>query len=658
MELYNKRILKLLHLLAENKKILSSDQLALSVGVSSRTVRSDLKELEGMLKTNGASITAEAGLGYRLVIHNEEAFQMFLESVTQDQTSNLTGDRVVPSDPRDRAMYIIHLLLMKTLENHHTPIDPEDLADELFISMSTLKKDIKTMDKILKPFDLTVVLSTAKGVYIKGDEAKIRYCISEFIFNRSHLTTLEDTGFYEDIFPTQDTKQIRKVLLDVMDSYQLRLTDIAFKNLVVHIVIMLKRFHDQQRVDYDEQSIQVLESSQEYQSALAVVEAIKATMHVDLGDEVYYLTQHLISSKKFLSTDFNQDGDDFEFKSSIKTILENILKETGVDLLDDAQLINGLTVHLNVALHRMRFQMNIRNEFLDSMKNAYPFAFELAVKASEMIERIFTIKTNENEIGFLAVHFGAALERKGLNEKSHTLNAIIVCASGMATAMLLKEKMKQHFQNRINIVKVCPLYEVSESLIHDVDLVLTTVPMEGFHSDKIIRINILLDSDDIHHVERVLDRSTPNSFQLQNIFRKDLYLKGLKCKSKQEVLDTITTHMMNLHYMNESTRESVFKREEMATTELCSMVAMPHALENDMDDANVAVAILDKPILWDHEKVQVILLLNIPKSAYGMWESVFKSLYTYLIGEFGVHKLMKGCSYEEFIKDLEYQNHK
>lgn len=238
------------------------------------------------------------------------------------------------------------------------------------------------------------------------------------------------------------------------------------------------------------------------------------------------------------------------------------------------------------------------------------------------------------------------------------MNAIIVCASGMATAMLLKEKIKQHFQNRIHILKICPLYEVTEELISSCDLVLTTVPMEGAHSDKIIRINLLLDSEDIQHVEKVLDRTETNSFQLKNIFREDLYMRGLHCRTKTDVLETITNRMIELHYMNEATKQSVFRREEMATTELGSMVAMPHALENEMDEANVAVAVLDKPIVWDQEKVQVVLLLNIPKSAYAMWEDVFKSLYTYLIQEFGVHKLMKGSSYDEFIRDLEYQSRK
>lgn len=656
MEVYNKRIIKLLHLLSESKKALSSEQLALSVGVTSRTVRSDLKELQSMLKTNGATIEAEAGCGYRLLVRNEDAFHAFLANVDQEQTTQLTQNNVVPSDPKDRSMFIIQQLLIKTLENSSASIDPEDLADELFISMSTLRKDLKSINQILQPFDLKMLLSTTRGVHIQGNEDKLRYCISEFIFNRNHLTDFEETDFYEDIFPSEDTKIIREILLEVMTKYSFRLTDIAFKNLATHIVIMLKRFFDDQRVIYDDSSIDRLEAMEEFRIAKEITTLVKNRLHADLGDEIYYLTQHLIASKKFLNTDFHTNGDDFECKQDIHKILKTIQVDTGIDLLDDAQLMNGLAIHLNVALHRLRFHMNIRNEFLECIKNDYPFAFELAVKASEIIEQQFSIKTNENEIGFLAVHFGAALERKGLNEKNKTLSAVIVCASGMATAMLLKEKIRQHFQNRIHIKKICPLYEINQQVIDDVDLVLTTVPMEEYASEKIIRINILLEQKDIVEMEGILNRKKTKKVILNTIFRKELYLPHLACKNKQEVLEAITSHMVHLSYMSEGAKQSVFKREAMATTELGSMVAMPHAMENDKEDACVAVAILDKAIVWDQEKVQVVLLLNIAKCAYGMWEDVFKSLYHYLISDYGVQKLMKGSSYEEFIRDLEYQN--
>ena len=79
----------------------------------------------------------------------------------------------------------------------------------------------------------------------------------------------------------------------------------------------------------------------------------------------------------------------------------------------------------------------------------YPLAFELAVIAGEIIEENFQFRTQENEIGFLAMHFGAALERKGLNEKNQERKAIIVCYAGVATAMLIKERLNRILDIRL-----------------------------------------------------------------------------------------------------------------------------------------------------------------------------------------------------------------
>lgn len=651
MELYNKRMIQILDMLIQNKKVLSSDQIALSIGVSSRTIRNDIKELNTLMKSHGASILSEAGSGFYLKVNDQEAFRDLMKDI-QDEEEGET-DNIIPSDPKERANYIMQKLLRSTLDSS-VVIDPYDLADEVFISMSTLKKDIRQIDKMLERFSLKVGISQKKGVHIIGDEVNIRYCISEFIFKHNDLYLDKETPFLDDIVDIDVYQQIKEILLEIMQKYEIRLTDIAFKNLIVHIVIILKRAKHQQRIDYDDEEIKNLESHVEFLAAKDVLEKIHEVMKLNITDEVHYLTQHLISSKKFLTTDFANDQEEYEFKKEIQAILYRIKEETSVDLSDDIQLINGLVVHLSVALQRLRFHMNVRNDFLDYMKNNYPFAFELAVKASEFVESAFQIKTNENEIGLLAIHFGAALERKGLNEKKKTFEACIVCATGMATAMLMKERVKQFFQDRIHVVKTCPLYEVNQELIDTMDIILTTVPIKDFQSDKIVQTQLLLDMQDVSNIEAFITNHSINHAQFKEIFREDLYFSNVRLKTRDEVLHYITDQMVEKGYMNTKTKQTVFKREEMATTELGSLVAMPHSIDSDKEEASVSVTILEKPIIWDQEKVQVVILLNIPKSKYQMWENVFKTLYNFLIRDFGVGKLTKGCTYDEFIRDLEY----
>ena len=540
MEISNKRCIQILKLLLKNKECMTGDNLAVAIGVSSRTIRNDMKDLNRALEDHGASVVSEIGQGYYLKIEDQEKFLAF-QNEMEEHKREKDFKNIIPSEPEDRVKYIISKLLLSTLNGRKEKIEFFDLEEELFISTSTLKKDFRNIDKVLKPYDLKTSITKKDGVKIVGDEAKIRYCISEYIFNSKGYFGIEENQFYQSIFKEQE----------------------------------------------------------------------------------------------------------------IEKILIKIKEETNIDLSDDKQLINGLAMHLSAALQRMRFDMNIRNEFLDSIKNMYPLAFELAVIAGEIIEENFQFRTQENEIGFLAMHFGAALERKGLNEKKPRKKAIIVCYAGVATAMLIKEKIEQNFGHKIEVIKTCSQQEVSQELIDQVDLVLTTAELSELRSDKIKKINLFLDETDIQFIGNILKEDQKDEIDYRKIFRKELFFYDVEFKNKEEILEHMTREMQIRGLISKEGSKSVFKREEMSTTELGNMVAIPHAMSNDSEEAVVSVMILKKPILWENEKVQVVLLLNVPKSQYNMWEVVFKRLYQYLIGDQGVTKLIKDKDYDDFICHLE-----
>lgn len=651
MELTNKRCMQILQLLMKNKDRITGENLAISIGVSSRTIRNDMKDLNHVLGEYGAGVMSEIGQGYYLKIEDHDKFSVFLKELEQ-QKKEKNFQNIIPSEPEDRVRYIISKLLLQSLNGRKEIIDPFDMEEELFISTSTLKKDLRTIDKILEKYDLKISITKKEGVRIVGEETKIRYCISEYIFNSKGYFGVEENQFYANVFTQEEMERLRKILLDAVSQYNLRLTDIAFKNILVHSLIMLKRFAKQKKVIYEERDMESFEIRKEFECAQNIIRKIEEVFGVDLGNEVYYLTQHLISSQRFLIDD---PEDDYEYKEEIEKILQRIKTEMHIDLSDDKQLINGLAMHLGAALQRLRFDMNIRNEFLDSIKNMYPLAFELAVLAGEVIEETYKFKAKENEIGFLAMHFGAALERKGLNKKPKRKKVVIVCIAGVATAMLLKEKIEQHFGDKVEIVKTCPSHSVTQEMIDEMDLILTTVELSDFHSSKIKKINLFLEEKDIETISNVLEDSAVK-VDYRKIFRKDLFFTEKDFKNKKQVLEYITGIMQEKGYISESVKQSVFKREEMATTELGSLVAIPHALLNEVGEAIVSVLILKKPITWENEKVQVVLLLNIPKDKHDIWEVAFKQLYQYLIGQQGVTKLIKNRNYEAFINHLESFN--
>ena len=74
MELSNKRCIQILKLLMKSKDKMTGDNLAISIGVSSRTIRNDMKELNRELKKYGAEVISEIGQGYYLKVTQKEKF--------------------------------------------------------------------------------------------------------------------------------------------------------------------------------------------------------------------------------------------------------------------------------------------------------------------------------------------------------------------------------------------------------------------------------------------------------------------------------------------------------------------------------------------------------------------------------------------------------
>ena len=603
--------------------------MAAYLGVSARTIRNDIKYGNALLKGEGAEIQSEPGTGYTLRMYDRARYRAF-------RTLQLQGGEqqyIIPSDHSEKISFIIAELLVNALCNR--PVTETELADRMYISVSTLKKYMPDIKRCLDRYGIRFVVDR-RGMLLQGEESQLRYCVSEYVFNRNHVAGLSDNLFYKEMFSSEEIELVRQILLENILKYQIHLTDISFRNLLIHILITMKRADSRSTVEYDAEELERLKANVYFPVADDIVRAIDTSCHTDISSDVYYLTQHFISSKKMIDNTL-EEREDEKYRLLVQTIIGEIHTVLGVDLSADDELISGLMVHLCAAVPRLRFNMNIRNEILESVKQSFPLAFEMAVVAGKVLSSLENLSTNENEMGFLAIHFGAALERRQSSDNA-PWKAIIACGSGMSTALFVKSRLQHRFGKQLQIVRVSPVYEVRPEDIDAVDFVFTTVPMKQ-QSKKIILVEPILTEKDLQDISKILPGGLPEK---TNFLRPDLFFTGVRATSKQEVLEWLTGRMVEQGYIDDAIRQSVFERERCASTEVGNLVAIPHALENPNEDAVIAVAVLEKSILWDKQRVQVVFLLSIPKHKAHVWEPVFERLYNYVLTGPGVHELI--CS--------------
>lgn len=632
----NKRRKRIFDMLKSHPQGLNGEAISQQLGVSSRTIRSDIKALQDALGKYNIRIFSSPTKGYRF--SNFEHLGSIEQELFKDSISKLETSK-------QRINYILYRLLENTLND--VSITQNDLAEEMYISLSTLKMHLNEVKDILKKYDLKIAQYKTKGIKISGEENKLRYCIVDI--KNIHL----ENEFFQNLISNINTNLLDDIIKKVLSERKLQLTDRSQKKLCMYIAIAIQRSKNNKTVVYPSSLTNKIENTFEYNVAKEIVENIYTQLNTDLScSEVYYITQCLLASKKLI--DVSESTNKKHVKNLVNIILKEIYEKLSIDFTNDEYLIDGLTLHLNIALTRIQFQMNIRNELLETIKNDYPLAFQMGVIAGKLVEQYDNIKINENEIGYIALHFGAALSRNGIKENIQAKNIIIVCSSGLGISVLLKAKVEEYFHNRLNVIKVLPGYEVDEKILENVDYVLSTVPLKNVSSDKIIRINRMLQKEDVENIEnKIFHKKDTDLMEITTFFNKDNFYIDKDFETKEECINFLADEAIKKGLMNNNAKMSIFEREEMSSTSIGDLVAIPHPIYNECGTSFISILILNKPIIWDDLFVQVVFLLNVEKGKMNLWEPMFLKLYNYIKLKNGVNSILKNKSYEVFINEFE-----
>lgn len=629
-----KRIQKILQLLSQNPQGISGAEIATRLNVSSRTVRSDIKNMQEILTAYESKIFSSPTRGYRLLLN--ETYDE-LEAALQGQTAVEFGIE------DKRREYIMRRLLEYCLNN--AAITQMDLADEMFIGLTTLKNYLSDVKQQMLEYGLQIVPYKTQGIRLDGDESSLRYCMVDFIerLNDKELSV----GIFDGIKP----EEINNLLRRILSIRNLQLTDISQKNLCIHTALIIKRTKTGNHFNCSMRLAKKLEESFEYSVAKDIVEEILKYTGLDVAySEVYYLAQCLLTSKKLITVDESVNKEHIE--KLVYKIINQIKEQLTLDFTADKYLLDGLSLHLSTVFARMQFHMNIRNELLESIKKDYPLAFQMGVIAAKVVHENDGFELNENEIGFIALHFGAAISRNSISEKETPKNVIIVCSAGLGVSVLLKAKVEEHFCNRIRVISVVPSYEIDKAALEQVDYIFSTVPLDNIHSSKIIRINHMLRIEDIERIERtVFNKSVVNAQHIEKFFSEDNFYINLNFKTKEECIDFLTDKAVSKGLMSKESKQSVFERERMSSTAIGDLAAIPHPMLDNSIKSSISILVLEKPVMWDDMPVMVVFLLNIEYAQSAIWETAFLKLYEYIKNKGGVSSMLQHKSYEIFLKE-------
>ena len=423
------------------------------------------------------------------------------------------------------------------------------------------------------------------------------------------------------------------------------MSDVSFHNLIIHIYVALCRIEEGQETYLSNEQMNQVHEWKEYKMAHSIVEDLSEEFNVDFpDDEIGYIAIHL-AAKRIVSIDETENGNviiNGEVYEIVSHMLRAVYDSYHIDLMDDLELRMMLALHLVPFGVRMAYDLVLHNPLLVDIKTKYTMAYNLAVVASEELRKHYNKEIKEDEIGYFALHFNLALERK--NRKQDKKNILIVCGTGRGTAQLLMYQFKDNFGKYLNQIYTSDALGIKNVDFTDIDYVITTVPIAYSVPVPILEIKSFVEDRDVKTIKRFLSQG--HSRTMEKYFRKDLFLTNVGFETKEEVLQYMVKKIESVYDIPSDFYDAIFHRERQAGTEFGNLVAIPHPYKAMTKETFVCICILNKPIIWDKKKVQLIYLMSMEDNSNRNLMTFYKITSKLLVNPKYVNELIQNKRFE------------
>lgn len=296
--------------------------------------------------------------------------------------------------------------------------------------------------------------------------------------------------------------------------------------------------------------------------------------------------------------------------------------------------------------------MAIDNPLISEIQKKYPLAYALAGQAAIPLNAYYNKALSDNEIGYLAYIFELALEREGSSTKK---NILFVCVSGIAGSQLAAYQLQQEFSAYINQVYVCEVQRLESFDFSKVDYVFTTTPLHMRVDIPVVRIEEIMGESSRSKVRAALGGFNRDS--LAKYYRRDLFFPYIEGHTKEEAIHALCNAISEVVQLPDEFYDSVLAREELARTDLCPLVAFPHAYQVLSSETFVAVGILHEPIHWVKNAVQVMVLISIADTGESDLQQFYRTTTSFIQDTDRVKRLIEHRDFDAFMHLLYEDSH-
>lgn len=593
---------------------LTAQVLSKELGVSTKTIRNDIQQLNG--QTEQAVILSKAGAGFYL---NPETLSSLDREKTIDQ-SNLHFELLVQIIDQDS-------------------YDFYELADDFFISESALNRIIKELNDLISRQDQSLIIQRKNNqLFIAGEEADKRRVFTLFLNQEIEANKLS-LEKYSNYFGQIDLAKLSQLVIRFHQQENFFINDFSTISFILHVAVLLERVS---KASFLNTVKPVMKDQESRLLTLKLAALLEENFQVGIPEEelpyIYRLYSGVIVS--------NESLEELQLKDVIEELLDSIMGIFYLDFTQDEKIVDYLLTHVSALYKRAINHQYLTNPLLEEIKSKFPFVYNVSVYASAFLQRTLHIQFPEDEIAYLSLHFLSALENIRRKKKKQVL---LVSPYGVGNQRIVRSYLDRIKDFEIELSVAKSVFDINDELIQDKDLILTTEALQLETTVPIYHYHSFLTEQDLNEITQIFVEDSQVPSVLTRFLKEELFFPHEVQKTLEEAIRFLCQQLFEKEYCEANYVEKVLEREYLSSTAFGNYYAIPHAIKREAKKNAVAICSFEKPIQWQGKKVKLVLLLALKGERDNSFEQLFEELVLILNEPARVKRLAKQTSFEKFL---------
>ncbi|MEK3993101.1 BglG family transcription antiterminator [Robertmurraya sp. FSL R5-0851] len=589
----------------QKKTSCSLEEIAQLVGVSPRTIRNDINQLNKDL-IDLALITNERGKGYRLDIKENDPFHNLINRRSSENENLDTS--------KQRIAFIINCLI-----NSEETYTLDDLAYEMHLGRTTIINELKKASVSLGTYNLVIQGKQNKGMQLIGEEHDKRFFILDNMFDLLYGNYPIDVDILEEV-------------VEICNKYDFEST--TKTRLLEFIIVMLDRLLKNHSLKKLNEKHEKLLGTKDYELAVEIIKVLESKLPINIPElEILFITIPIAGRRTPTN---NRSLAEVKITEDVKRLLEQIIEQLGFKkeiIHEHHSFFIDLQYHLTFMLNRLLFGLRLKNPLLGDVKEKYPVAYKMAEIAGQVIEIQSGLVVSEDELGYLAFYFGVFIANNDVKVKRFR-KAAVICGTGRGTAKLIAMQLERVLNNKTEL-DLFSDNEVTEDLISNYDIAFSTVKLPFEPSIPLVKISEIFDE---RKVNKEIEVATfMKNLKINNEGEYQSILRGLITEEKFFILDsgkgyhkgveTMIEALIVQGYLDEGFKERMEEREKKGSMIFGNYIAFPHTINKNSNSVELALGVFPEKINVEGKEVKVIFLLALPENQIDNSEHFIVRLY-------------------------------